>query len=300
VDAESAAKSNSRNVNSHAARAAAALRARALSSFGHIFEAQTALGQISVTFDAPPRTGGSGNERSMFEGRSSGGEFSRRGDGRSFADAYCYVLKPVSLTLRLIMPVANPLDKPKVEATIAVDPIELFLADRQYALLMRVFGEHSNAWEARSLGLVYRCIMNFGLDEGECDVDRSSSDSQSDESAPDSDADSDDDGGVDFNAIGRARGGGKSAIKPSRASPIRKQAQPPAPLPSRPKFISKHRNLWLRVFHALIMRRRATLREIERHRYLASIAVEYMQLYLRRLKATELQGLPPLSQAERK
>jgi hypothetical protein len=312
--AASFAKGGSRAGGAHAARAAAAQRSRALSSFGHIFEAQSALGQISVGFDSGltdsggkvPR--GSGAASSTFFESRGPGDFSRRSgnDARSYAEAYCYILKPTALTVRVVMPVVgNPLDKPKVDATISVDPIELLLADRQYALLMRVLGEHNDAWEARSLGLKYRSILSVGPDDDSDEVAAeaaSAGDSAHDSDSPppvNSDADSDDDT-PDFRAIGRRTGQAatkRPAPQYSRAKPA--QAASPA-RPQVPRFVSKHQRSWRRVFHALVMRRRATLREVERHRYITSIAIEYIQLYLRRLKATELQGLAPLSQAERK
>lgn len=304
LDADAAAAASQRGhgtSGTQAARAAAARRSRALSTFGHIFEAQRALGQISIASwgDAGPDRSSSaaGSAASRPAGRNDKGMFStgdpgsRRTDARAYADAYCYVLKPVSISVRATMPVGSPLDKAKIDATVAVDAIALAIVDRQYALLMHVFSEHNDAWEARKLGLAYRSVMFFDPSADD-DVDAAPDGqavSTSDSDATDSDADSDADD-ADFRAIGRAT-----------AKVPRSPAHRPAiDAISKPRVAMKFRRKWLRLLHALSMRRRAALREAERHRYLAEVAVEYIQLYLRRLKVTEIQGLAALTAAERR
>ena len=308
LDADAAAASSQRGHGTsgvQAARAAAVRRSRALSTFGHIFEAQRALGQISIASwgDAVPDRSSSstaGSAASRSAGRTETGTFStvepgsRRADARAYADAYCYVLKPVSIAVRATMPVGSPLDKAKIDATVAVDAIALAIADRQYALLMHVFSEHNDAWEARKLGLAYRSIMFFDPSADD-DVDAApdgEATRTSDSDATDSDADSDADD-ADFRAIGRA------TVKVPRTTPAQRPAAD-TPAISKPRVVVKFRRKWLRLLHALCMRRRAALREAERHRYLAEVAVEYIQLYLRRLKVTEIQGLAALTPAERR
>jgi hypothetical protein len=62
----------------------------------------------------------------------------------------------------------------------------------------------------------------------------------------------------------------------------------------------RHAPLWRLLFHALVARHRAMLRERDRLAFVASVLPEYGRLYLRRLRATELLGLPHLTAAERR
>ena len=296
ADASTASR-HGRSGGHHSGRIAATRRSRALSTFRHIFEAQVALGQISVEFNVSStiERGSSkagakrpANDHALFSGGS--GDRYSKGDARSYVDAYCYVLKPVSVAVRCILPMGNPLDKAKMAVAVVVDGIELSLADRQYALLMRIFSEHSDAWEAREVGLKYRSVLSFSDEDPDSDVADASS--KEDSTDTDSDADSDAESSA-FKEIGLV-----SKVKTPMPRSVPAQGLKGSAV--LPQLNVKHRREWKRVFHSLSLRRRATLRAIERHRYLAEIAVEYIQLYLRRLKATEQQGLASLSQAERR
>lgn len=177
-----------------------------------------------------------------------------RGDARTYAGAYAYLLQPVSGTARVSLAMGYPLAKPKATASIVVDDIGLSIADRQYSMLLRVLTDHSSAWQARQLGLRYRHVLD------------------------------------DDYSTERAAASTSAGSNASSSSSRRKTKVPPG----------RTRARWQHLFMSLLVRYRASLRERERHAYLASITTDYSKLYMRRLTATELLGMPSLLPGERR